>query len=121
MPLIKSKSQAAVGENIKREQESGRPHDQAIAIALEVQRRMKRKKLAMGGMVDSYADGGEVESEIESVPMPNQEDFLSDEQDDSGMPANHDDFLSQDEETQPKTSLLDGIMGRIRMRGMKKS
>lgn len=39
MPLIKSASQAAVGTNIKREQEAGRPHKQAVAIALETQRR----------------------------------------------------------------------------------
>jgi len=39
MPLIKSKSKAAVGENIKREMASGRPQKQAIAIALSTQRR----------------------------------------------------------------------------------
>lgn len=39
MPLIKSKSDKAVGENIKREQAAGKPHKQAVAIALSVQRR----------------------------------------------------------------------------------
>jgi hypothetical protein len=39
MPLIKSASKAAVGENISREESSGKPHKQAIAIALETQRR----------------------------------------------------------------------------------
>jgi hypothetical protein len=49
MPLVKSKSKKAVGENIKREEEAGKPRRQAIAIALDVQRRAggkapKRKK-----------------------------------------------------------------------------
>jgi hypothetical protein len=39
MPLIKSKSHAAVGKNIAREEAAGRPRKQAIAIALDVQRR----------------------------------------------------------------------------------
>ena len=43
MPLIKSKSKKAVGENIKREEEAGKPRSQAIAIALDVQRRAEGK------------------------------------------------------------------------------
>src|SRR5215471_6300776 len=39
MPLIKSASKEAVGENISREMDAGKPHKQAIAIALDVQRR----------------------------------------------------------------------------------
>lgn len=61
MPLIQSKSKHAVGENIKKEQEAGRPHKQAIAIALEVQRRNKKKKMA---------DGGEVAPEATDDQMP---------------------------------------------------
>lgn len=48
MPLIKSASRAAVGENIKREAAAGRPRRQAIAVALDVQRRAKK---ADGGAV----------------------------------------------------------------------
>jgi len=50
MPLLKSKSKAAVGKNYKAEIEAGKPRKQAIAIALDVQRRAgggkkaKRKK-----------------------------------------------------------------------------
>lgn len=44
MPLIKSASKKAVGKNIKREIAAGKPRKQAIAIALETQRRAKRKK-----------------------------------------------------------------------------
>ena len=39
MPLIKSPSKKAVGTNIKREEASGKEPKQAIAIALDVQRR----------------------------------------------------------------------------------
>ena len=39
MPLVKSKSKQAVSENIRREVASGKPQRQAIAIALDVQRR----------------------------------------------------------------------------------
>jgi hypothetical protein len=47
MPLIKSSSSKAVGENYKKEIESGKPKKQALAIALSVQRKEatgKRKK-----------------------------------------------------------------------------
>lgn len=39
MPLIKSGSRAAIGENIETEQEHGKPHNQAVAIALDTARR----------------------------------------------------------------------------------
>lgn len=45
MPLDKSKSPAAVGPNIKREEAAGRPYKQALAIALSTQDRAKGKKL----------------------------------------------------------------------------
>lgn len=38
MPLIHSKSDKAVGKNIAREEAAGKPHDQAVAIALNTQR-----------------------------------------------------------------------------------
>ncbi len=44
MPLIKSKSKAAVGKNIAKEEEAGKPRKQAIAIAMETQRRAAAKK-----------------------------------------------------------------------------
>ena len=54
MPLIKSSSSKAVGENYKKEIESGKPKKQALAIALSVQRKEatgKRKKT----LEDAYA------------------------------------------------------------------
>jgi hypothetical protein len=44
MPLIKSSSKKAVGQNIRKEISAGRPKKQAIAIALDVQRRAKKKR-----------------------------------------------------------------------------
>ena len=41
MPLVKSKSSAAVGENIKTEEVAGKPAKQALAIALSVQDKAK--------------------------------------------------------------------------------
>jgi len=38
MPLEKSKSKKAIGRNIKREEEAGKPKRQAIAIALNTAR-----------------------------------------------------------------------------------
>lgn len=46
MPLNKSGSKKAVGENIATELSAGRPRNQAIAIALSTQRRAKSKALA---------------------------------------------------------------------------
>ena len=39
MPLIKSSSKKDVGKNIKIEMKAGKPQKQAVAIALDVQRR----------------------------------------------------------------------------------
>ncbi|HFW4592838.1 TPA: hypothetical protein ACIBRT_003761 [Salmonella enterica subsp. enterica serovar Aberdeen] len=43
MPLIKSASKKAVSANIKKEVAAGKPQKQAVAIALSVQRKAKRK------------------------------------------------------------------------------
>ncbi len=48
MPLTKSKSDKAVGKNIKAEMKAGKPQKQAIAIALDVQRRAKGKSRGRG-------------------------------------------------------------------------
>ena len=44
MPLVKSKSKKAVGENIRREMDAGKPQKQAVAIALNTQREAKKGK-----------------------------------------------------------------------------
>jgi hypothetical protein len=44
MPLVKSKSKKAFGENIKREVAAGKPQKQAVAIAYSVARKAGAKK-----------------------------------------------------------------------------
>lgn len=44
MPLKKNKSKKAVGENIKTEMKAGKPQKQAVAIALNTQRKAKKRK-----------------------------------------------------------------------------
>ncbi len=43
MPLIKSKSKKAIGKNIEIEQDAGKPHKQAVAIALNTARKAGAK------------------------------------------------------------------------------
>lgn len=43
MPLIKSASKKAIGENIKREEAAGKPKNQSVAIALNVARKAGAK------------------------------------------------------------------------------
>ena len=43
MPLVKSQSKKAVSTNIKTEMKAGKPQKQAIAIALSVQRKAKKR------------------------------------------------------------------------------
>jgi hypothetical protein len=60
VPLIKSKSQKAMSENIATEMHAGKPQKQAIAIAYAVKRKAPKK----------MAEGGSVKSEAR--PMPDQ-------------------------------------------------
>jgi len=59
MPLIKSASKEAVGKNIEREVEAGKPQKQAVAIALETQRRAGGgKPKPKGGGLSALRSGG---------------------------------------------------------------
>lgn len=75
MPLIKSKSKQAFGKNVASEMDAGKPQTQSLAIAYDVAKRSKKKKMSKGGMAkDCYAKGGEVLSaKYESRPMPDSE------------------------------------------------
>lgn len=51
MPLIKRGSKKAFEQNMKSEMNAGKPQDQSLAIAYEIQRKNKRKPMAKGGMI----------------------------------------------------------------------
>jgi hypothetical protein len=61
MPLVKSGSKEAVGKNIKKEMEAGKPKKQAVAIALSTERKYakgsRKNKLeeAYGKYIESKA------------------------------------------------------------------
>lgn len=75
MPLVQSASRKAVGENIKREETANKPRKQAIAIALDVQRRnradgggaLTKEPIHLGGLVGGH-DGGRADTVMCSVP-----------------------------------------------------
>jgi hypothetical protein len=66
MPLIKSASREAIGKNIEEMQNSGHPHAQAVAAALETARRAKRKK---GGRVHAGPIVGDTGGRSDKRPM----------------------------------------------------
>lgn len=68
MPLIKSASPEAVSTNISREQDAGKPHKQAVAIALETARRAKRAKGGGIGDIPTAPGPRHVGPIISSVP-----------------------------------------------------
>ena len=73
MPLVKSASPKAVGENIKTEEAAGRPKAQALAIALSVQDKAKDRKntieAAYKKHMKSSEETGETEKESKKSEM----------------------------------------------------
>jgi hypothetical protein len=54
MPLVKSGSKEAVGKNIKKEMETGKPKKQAVAIALATERKYSKGN-RKAKLEDAYA------------------------------------------------------------------
>jgi hypothetical protein len=73
MPLIKSASPKAIGENIKTEEAAGRPKAQALAIALSVQDKAKQRKntieAAYKKHMKSSEETGETQKESKKSEM----------------------------------------------------
>ena len=73
MPLDKSASKKAVGENISTEVKAGKPHNQAVAIALSVQDKAKARKnlleAAYKKHMKSSEEKGETKKESKKTEM----------------------------------------------------
>ena len=63
MPLVKSASKKAVGTNISREESAGKPHNQAVAIALSVQDKAKKRKNTIAASYAKHMAGTEEKGE----------------------------------------------------------
>ena len=68
MPLMKSASPKVVGENIKAEEKAGKPYKQALAIALSVQDKAKKRKNTIESAYSKHMASAEEkgETKIES-------------------------------------------------------
>jgi hypothetical protein len=64
MPLNKSGSKKAIGENISAEEKAGKPHNQAVAIALSVQDKAKKRKNTIESAYAKHMKSGEEKGEI---------------------------------------------------------
>ena len=88
MPLLKSKSKKAMSENIKTEMDAGKPQKQSVAIAYDIMRRAKKKKMAQGGLTDPGTKKDNMEASIDTYSPyrdkrngPNPEGFSSSQPD----------------------------------------
>lgn len=97
MPLFKSKSKKAFEHNVKEEMDSGHPQGQSLAIAFNIKRKNKKKKMYEGGVVSSKEAQ---ETQEPGVPQrksddmrPSKEEYMADhfayggEAEDDGEPA----------------------------------
>lgn len=91
MPLKRGYSQKSISKNIKTETEHGKPHEQAVAIAMSEARKAKTGHYAEGGVVKAnsiieamkrkrheamkMAEGGMVEEDGEMVPSDDRDLF----------------------------------------------
>lgn len=90
MPLIKSKSKVAFENNMKAEMQAGKPKDQSLAIAYDVKRRSKKKKMAEGGMINESA-----RSERRPMPEERDKDSAMVSRNSGDKPAHNDDWADR--------------------------
>jgi hypothetical protein len=67
MPLVNSASKKAVGTNISREVAAGKPHDQAVAIALSVQDKAKKRKNTIEASYAKHMKSSEEKTETKTM------------------------------------------------------
>ncbi len=67
MPLKHGKSQKAFEENVRTEMKSGKPQDQALAIAYSVKRKAQRKRMQEGGKISEKSEKPKEKSLMESA------------------------------------------------------
>lgn len=129
MPLKHGYSKKSISKNIETEMEHGKPHEQAVAIAMSEARKAKTGHYADGGMIKSnsileamkkkkmavqkMAHGGLVEEDGMMTEEPDQ-DFLEAEMETPFM-SEPDVAVEQAEEPeQMKKRVLSSVFERIR-------
>lgn len=73
MPLFEGKSKKSFKKNVETEMKSGKPKDQSLAIAVNIQRK-NRKKMALGGAVEPVDRSGHPYSRTPATPAPKPDD-----------------------------------------------
>ncbi len=101
MPLIKKSSKKAFEHNIKAEVHAGKPVKQSLAIAFDIQRHNKKKKMASGGIVKGQEDDGEPKGmkpgAKDSYSSPAMREYMAGQ-----MPKGSDTEQNSDEHAIPK-------------------
>lgn len=69
MPLMKKSSKGAFEHNVKAEMDGGKPQDQSLAIAYEIKRKAKRKKMAAGGITANEEGEANADNQYTSESM----------------------------------------------------
>lgn len=149
MPLMRSKSDKAFSKNVAAEMASGKPKKQALAIAYAVKRKahgkgyagggmvkpemdvesarsiahaiMKKRMMAMGGMVDEELMEQESHMSMDQMNYEDmgEDDFLSDDHEMMNNPETHMD-AGQHMDMQPeKKQRIASIVAKARMGKMR--
>jgi len=125
VPLIQGKSKKSFEKNVATEMEAGKPKEQSLAIAYNIQRKNRAKKMASGGEVKSSTESMDIKpmgsiakaimASKAKPEMPEDDSMMMEESYD------HDDFLSDEMDDMPfedekEESVLERIMNRLHNR-----